>query len=213
MKLKIISMPGPEKGMKNNSAKINYIQCWSYLSSQERSRQKCVTNIETVFLNSAKPHPKNMKDPSRSDSLFGCACATILTTRAYKRPDNIRSSCLLSPPHPSKCPLYPPLPSPPPMRPFPLLETRAQMTHNKTEHIVGPLVWSLRTLVSFSFFLSWKMGHQTTTRVQSWFSHFFSPLAAKVDVQWGDQKTKKKKTPSFLSWEREESTWERWRIF
>jgi hypothetical protein len=25
MKLKIISMPGPEKGMKNNSAKINYI--------------------------------------------------------------------------------------------------------------------------------------------------------------------------------------------
>jgi hypothetical protein len=94
-------------------------------------------------------------------------------------------------------------PPPPPWDHFPFLKWELKWPTTKP-NIVGPLVWSLRTLdrLFLSFFLSWKMGHQTITQVQSRVSHFFSPLSAKVDVQCGDQKTKKK---TVFSLEKEKS--------
>jgi hypothetical protein len=97
-------------------------------------------------------------------------------------------------PHPSKCPLYP-TPTPNETISPSWNESSNDPQQNRTHR--GSLSLKFENTWTIFFFLSWKMGHQTTTRVQSWFSHFFSPLAAKVDVQWGDQKTKKKKKTVF----------------
>jgi hypothetical protein len=49
---------GPEKGMKNNSGKTIFNVDHTYQHKRDLGRQTCVTNVETVFLNLAKPHPQ-----------------------------------------------------------------------------------------------------------------------------------------------------------